>query len=104
MLRGFYGETTMGECKVPLLIPIYNVNSHEALLINSNDHAWMPLADVVNASSAAPTFFPPVHVADEDDWYVKTKKKGGEQVDPERKLNRKTTYLFQVHRRWRFRE
>eukprot|EP01126_Amoeba_proteus_P007571 TRINITY_DN12718_c0_g1_i3.p1 TRINITY_DN12718_c0_g1~~TRINITY_DN12718_c0_g1_i3.p1 ORF type:complete len:287 (+),score=41.08 TRINITY_DN12718_c0_g1_i3:391-1251(+) len=68
VLEFFFKDTRMKDCKLPLLMPIYCLDKHEAVLCNDLDHPDLVLAQVINASSAAPTFFPPVRLGDK--WYI----------------------------------
>jgi hypothetical protein len=58
VIETFFGGKTMKESVVPLLIPIYSLNSHEAWVVNDLDHPDVPMSFAIDSSSAAPTFFP----------------------------------------------
>jgi len=66
LCKELYGDKKLGDVAVPILIPYYDLNKSEALCINDIDHAGKLLREVVDASSAAPTFFPPVQITSHD--------------------------------------
>jgi uncharacterized protein len=66
----FKKSTKLGDCKTRLLIPAISLNQYKLKVFDSaNDgDKNYGLVDVVLASAAAPTYFPPARVG--DNWYV----------------------------------
>lgn len=63
-LRRVFGETLLGDSRVPLVIPTYNLGDDDVYLFKT-PHAqrlkrdwWVPMWQVAMATSAAPTFLP----------------------------------------------
>jgi hypothetical protein len=63
-------DTRLGECTKRLLIPAISLNQYRLKVFDSasNGDKNRKLVDVVLASAAAPTYFPPAQVG--DSWYV----------------------------------
>jgi predicted acylesterase/phospholipase RssA len=66
----FKKSTKLGDCKTRLLIPAISLNQYKLKVFDSADEGDKDhgLVDVVLASAAAPTYFPPAQVG--DTWYV----------------------------------
>jgi len=64
--KRFYDDTKLKDARIPLVIPIFDITTNEAQCINDLDHGQKTLYEVVDASSAAPTFFPPVTIKSHD--------------------------------------
>jgi len=68
VLLKFFGDTEFDSAFTPLLVSSYDLQgqlpfffkSHKIYL--SNDYNW-PVRDIARATSAAPTYFPPLHLA-----------------------------------------
>ncbi len=64
VVRGVLGERLLGESKVPLVIPAYNIGDNDVYLFKTPHHPrlrrdWrIPMWAVAMATSAAPTYFP----------------------------------------------
>lgn len=67
MLNLHLGDVKISETKVPLLITTFNMSKMEAWLWTTRN-SDARLADIVDASSAAPTYFPPVKI--DKDYFV----------------------------------
>lgn len=61
VLKGYFGDETLSDCKKALLIPAYNVSIMDKVLFKSTDakDANYLLRDVVRSTASAPTFFDP---------------------------------------------
>jgi hypothetical protein len=63
-LRRIFGEVALGESRVPLVVPAYNLGENEPYLFKTPHHVRLrrdhrvPMWAVAMATSAAPTFFP----------------------------------------------
>jgi patatin-like phospholipase/acyl hydrolase len=63
-LRRIFGATLLGESRVPLVIPAYNLGENDVYLFKTPHHPRLkrdhrlPMWVVAMATSAAPTFFP----------------------------------------------
>lgn len=63
-VRHVFGETLLGESKVPLVIPAYNLGENDVYLFKTPHHERLrrdhkvPMWAVAMATSAAPTYFP----------------------------------------------
>jgi patatin-like phospholipase/acyl hydrolase len=60
VLKKAFGDVTLGQAKVPLMIPSYDTVSRTPVMFKSfkPEHANLPLWEVCRASTAAPTYFP----------------------------------------------
>lgn len=60
VLKQVFGDATMGDAQVPLLITAYDTVSRTPVMFKSFNakHRDLPLWEVCRASSAAPTYFP----------------------------------------------
>lgn len=60
VLRKVFGDTTLGESKLPLMVTSYDTISRKPVIFKSfkASHAGLPMWEVCRASSAAPTYFP----------------------------------------------
>ena len=62
--RDVLGDTLLGDSKVPLVVPSYNLGENDVYLFKTPHHPrlkrdWrVPMWEVAMATSAAPTFFP----------------------------------------------
>jgi patatin-like phospholipase/acyl hydrolase len=75
VLREFFGETELESALTPLLISSYDLQSQQPFFFKSHhiaaDRAWnWPVRLVAQATSAAPTFFPPLHLHGDDGDYA----------------------------------
>lgn len=66
-LLKIFGNMKMKECKVPLVIVTATVSTHQSLF-TSWQHPELYIWQVLEASSAAPIYFPPVKI--NDNWYM----------------------------------
>lgn len=63
-LEGVFGNTLLGESKIPLVIPTYNLGENDVYLFKTPHHSRLkrdhtvPMWAVAMAASAAPTYFP----------------------------------------------
>lgn len=68
VLRDLFGAALFGTLPRRVLVPVYDVATQDALVLDStrDAHAALPIVDVCLASAAAPTFFPavPLTIAD----------------------------------------
>jgi len=60
VLKQVFGDTTLGQAKVPLMITSYDTISRTPVMFKSfkADHKAIPMWEACRASSAAPTYFP----------------------------------------------
>ena len=60
VLKQVFGDTTLGQAKVPLMITSYDTISRTPVMFKSfkADHKAIPMREACRASSAAPTYFP----------------------------------------------
>jgi patatin-like phospholipase/acyl hydrolase len=70
VLKKFFGETELASAKLPLLIGSYDVENQIPFFFKSQRIARNPnynckLRDVARATSAAPTFFPPIKLSNQ---------------------------------------
>jgi len=56
------------QCHCPLIIPTYNITKRTAQIFSTSNTPDSLIWEVVNASSAAPIFYPPYQIG--EDWYV----------------------------------
>lgn len=61
VIRKYFGDKKMTEVKTHLLISSYDITAQTPLIFTENSDR-VSLADAVNASTAAPTYFPPVEI------------------------------------------
>jgi patatin-like phospholipase/acyl hydrolase len=70
-VRRIFGTTLLGESKVPLVIPAYNLGENDVYLFKTPHHPRLnrdhkvPMWAVAMATSAAPTFFPAFRLPDD---------------------------------------
>lgn len=63
-LRGVFGDTLLGESRVPLVVPSYNLGENDVYLLKTPHHERLrrdhkvPMWQAAMATTAAPTFFP----------------------------------------------
>lgn len=74
-LREFFRETPLSAALTPLLISSYDLQSQLPFFFKSHRIAALPeydweLKTIARATSAAPTFFPPLHVARRGEQYT----------------------------------
>jgi len=67
-LNEFFGETKMGECSPILVIHAYNITKRKVEFFTSNKTPDVLVRDVIDTSSSAPIFYPPIKLG--DDWYI----------------------------------
>jgi patatin-like phospholipase/acyl hydrolase len=75
VLGAFFGETELRSALTPLLVSSYDLQSQKPFFFKSHkigaDLNWnWPVRLVVRATSAAPTFFPPLRLKGKDGEYV----------------------------------
>lgn len=60
VLRHVFGDATLGQARVPLLITSYDTVARTPVVFKSfkPEHAGLPIWEVCRASTAAPTYFP----------------------------------------------
>lgn len=60
VLRGVFGQTTLGQLKKPVLVTSYDTISRQPVIFKSFKpaHQGLPVWEVCRASTAAPTYFP----------------------------------------------
>jgi patatin-like phospholipase/acyl hydrolase len=69
-LQGVFGDTLLGESRVPLVIPSYNLGENDVYLLKTPHHERLrrdhkvPMWQAAMASTAAPTFFPAFRLPD----------------------------------------
>jgi len=68
MIREIYGDTKMKDCVPNLVIPAYNITKRKIELFSNRKHGEVYVRDIVDASSAAPIYYPPCKIG--DDWYI----------------------------------
>lgn len=70
VLADVFGDARLGDCRVPTLVPAYDVISRKPIVFKSfkPEHAEIRIRDVCRATAAAPTYFPahPVRVEGRD--------------------------------------
>ena len=70
-VRRVYGETVLGESRIPLVIPSYNLGENDVYLFKTPHHERLrrdhkvPMWQVAMATTAAPTFFPAFRLSDD---------------------------------------
>jgi len=63
-LRGVFGDMLLGESRVPLVVPSYNLGENDVYLLKTPHHERLrrdhkvPMWQAAMATTAAPTFFP----------------------------------------------
>ena len=60
VLKQVFGDTTLGQAQLPLMITSYDTISRKPVIFKSfkASHAGLPMWEACRASSAAPTYFP----------------------------------------------
>lgn len=60
VLKKVFGDATLGQAKLPVLIPSYDTISRTPVIFKSfkPEHQGLPIWEVCRASAAAPTYFP----------------------------------------------
>ena len=60
VLKGVFGNTSLGQAKLPLLVTSYDTISRTPVMFKSfkPEHKDLPLWEVCRASASAPTYFP----------------------------------------------
>ncbi|TZF90189.1 CBASS cGAMP-activated phospholipase [Cognatilysobacter lacus] len=60
VLADVFGDARLGDCRVPTLVPSYDVISRKPVMFKSfkPEHADLRVRDVCRATTAAPTYFP----------------------------------------------
>lgn len=70
-VRSIFGSTTLGESKVPLVVPAYNLGENDVYLFKTPHHARLKrdhkvqMWAVAMATCAAPTYFPAFRLPDD---------------------------------------
>ena len=70
-LRRVFGETLLGESRIPLVVPAYNLGENDVYIFKTPHHERLrrdhkvPMWAVAMATSAAPTFFPAFRLPDD---------------------------------------
>jgi patatin-like phospholipase/acyl hydrolase len=68
-LKKTFGNTTFGEVKYPIVVLTASINGNSKIFTSWNpDHQNLTLANVIDASTAAPIYFPPVKIQNE--YYI----------------------------------
>jgi patatin-like phospholipase/acyl hydrolase len=75
VLQEFFGDTEFRSALTPLLVSSYDLQSQQPFFFKSHhiaaDRAWnWPVRLIARATSAAPTFFPPLHLRGDDGDYA----------------------------------
>lgn len=72
VMKKYFGDIRLKDTKVPILIPTYYLNNHEAKIFNDLDHPEEKLASAIDCSSAAPTYFPAIEQDEQVDpgYYI----------------------------------
>jgi predicted acylesterase/phospholipase RssA len=65
-LKRHFGKLKMKNCKCPLIVIAADITAH-LVLFKSWEDSELLLVDVLDATSAAPTYFPPVKI--KDTWF-----------------------------------
>lgn len=65
-LRNFYGESRLSQCMVPTMAVAYEIQEGVPYIFRSWDSKDFYTREVARASSAAPTYFPPVILHERD--------------------------------------
>lgn len=66
LLRATFGDRKLKDTLVPVQVVTFDLLSNSPIVFNSVDHGDMSMVDVALASTAAPTFFPPVEIRDSE--------------------------------------
>eukprot|EP01127_Copromyxa_protea_P012942 TRINITY_DN3418_c0_g1_i1.p1 TRINITY_DN3418_c0_g1~~TRINITY_DN3418_c0_g1_i1.p1 ORF type:complete len:321 (+),score=47.40 TRINITY_DN3418_c0_g1_i1:21-983(+) len=66
LIENVVGDIKFSDCDKMLLIPTFSLTLEETCIFDENSDLY--IKDVADASSAAPTYFPPVRIGDH--WYV----------------------------------
>jgi uncharacterized protein len=64
-LRTYMGDTKLADATVPVLVTTYDLQGRTAIVLRSADGGDLSMVDAAHASSAAPTYFEPVHLGDQ---------------------------------------
>lgn len=68
-LKDVYGEIKLGDIDFPLAVLTSTMEGESKLFTSWNpNHKKIPLVKVIDASTAVPTYFPPVEI--NDSWYI----------------------------------
>jgi hypothetical protein len=67
LLHRYFGNLRLKDCTPPIAVVTASVSGHRKVFTSTQDPELL-LADVLNASSAAPVYFPPVKI--QDTWYM----------------------------------
>ena len=68
VIDSYFGQKEFGEAKKPVIIPAYDVEKRKLKVFKSFKHSGTLAADIVDASSAAPCYFPTVKIS--QDYYI----------------------------------
>jgi patatin-like phospholipase/acyl hydrolase len=69
-IRAWVPDIAMGELSKQLIIPTYDLTTGACKVYDSSLHPQARLQEVVDASSAAPTYFPPVWMKASASWEI----------------------------------
>jgi len=64
----FFQDNIMGDSNPNLVIHAYNITKREVEFFTSTKHTDALVREVIDTSSAAPVYFPPVKLG--EDWYI----------------------------------
>jgi hypothetical protein len=67
-LEEFFGDKKLKDCGTHLVIPVYNITKRKLECFTTRKHPEVYIKDAINASAAAPVYYPPWKVG--DDWYI----------------------------------
>jgi predicted acylesterase/phospholipase RssA len=69
-LQALLGDQTLGDLKVPVVLPVVNLETYTGSLLTSTDDEDVLAVDAALATAAAPTYFDPVTPATGDRAYL----------------------------------
>lgn len=64
VMQRHFGTTRLGEASTRVLLPVYDLQAREPLLLTSDADGDVTMADAAYATSAAPTYFEPIRVGE----------------------------------------
>ena len=69
LLKQTFGNATLGDVKTKLMVLVSTMSGNPVVYSSTNpEHAELPLWQVIDASTSAPIYFPPVHI--NGDFYM----------------------------------
>jgi predicted acylesterase/phospholipase RssA len=70
-LKRLFGHKTLGEVEIPFAVLTSTLNGHDKVFCSwKEEDRHVTLVDVLDASSAAPVFFPPVYIEQYRGWFI----------------------------------